>query len=149
MIITSDGRCKRNHENKTFRSRSVVKQKGMVFGFRKTATAVTRPEREIITSAPAILLWPFYETCPHNILTDILFKKPPPYYYTFSLLKYPHNISTIISLQIPPKYYYSQYITSTPTVLLWPLRSKYTCIIFLGFTPYCRHNTAFNIPGAG
>jgi len=23
----------------------VVKQKGMVFGFRKTATAVTRPER--------------------------------------------------------------------------------------------------------
>jgi hypothetical protein len=30
---------------KTFRSRSVVKQKGMVFGFRKTATAVTRPER--------------------------------------------------------------------------------------------------------
>ena len=33
-----------SHENKTFR-RSVVKQKGMVFGFRKTATAVTRPER--------------------------------------------------------------------------------------------------------
>jgi IS5 family transposase len=32
-------------ETKTFRSRSVVKQKGMVFGFRKTATAVTRPER--------------------------------------------------------------------------------------------------------
>jgi len=25
----------------------VVKQKGMVFGFRKTATAVTRPERYI------------------------------------------------------------------------------------------------------
>ena len=34
-----------SHENKTFRSRSVVKQKGMVFGFRKTATAVTRPEK--------------------------------------------------------------------------------------------------------
>jgi len=34
-----------SHENKTFSSRSVVKQKGMVFGFRKTATAVTRPER--------------------------------------------------------------------------------------------------------
>jgi hypothetical protein len=32
-------------ENKTFRSFSVVKQKGMVFGFRKTATAVARPER--------------------------------------------------------------------------------------------------------
>jgi len=32
-------------KTKTFRSRSVLKQKGMVFGFRKTATAVTRPER--------------------------------------------------------------------------------------------------------
>jgi IS5 family transposase len=32
-------------ENKTFRSRSVVKQKEMVFGFRKTVIAVTRPER--------------------------------------------------------------------------------------------------------
>jgi len=40
-----DGRCTSSHENKTFRSRSVVKQKGMVFGFLKTATAVTRPER--------------------------------------------------------------------------------------------------------
>ena len=39
-----DGRCTRSHD-KTFRSRSVVKQKGMAFGFRKTATAVTRPER--------------------------------------------------------------------------------------------------------
>jgi hypothetical protein len=42
-----DGRCTSSHENKTFRSRSVVKQKGMVFEFRKTATAVTRPERKI------------------------------------------------------------------------------------------------------
>jgi hypothetical protein len=40
-----DGRCTSSHENKTFRSRSAVKQKGIVFGFRKTATAVTRPER--------------------------------------------------------------------------------------------------------
>ena len=39
------GRCTSSHENKTFRRRSLVKQKGMVFGFRKTATAVTRPER--------------------------------------------------------------------------------------------------------
>jgi len=78
----------------------------------------------IITSTPAILLWPFYQTYPHKILTDILFQVTPPYYYTFSFLKYPHNINTIISLQIPPKYYYSQYITSTPTVLLWPLRCK-------------------------
>jgi hypothetical protein len=34
-----DGRCMSSHENKTFRNRSVVKQKEMVFGFRKTATA--------------------------------------------------------------------------------------------------------------
>jgi len=40
-----NGRCTSSHEKKTFRSRSVVKQKGMVYGFRKTATAVTRPER--------------------------------------------------------------------------------------------------------
>jgi hypothetical protein len=30
---------------KTFRNGPVVKQEGMVFGFRKTAAAVTRPER--------------------------------------------------------------------------------------------------------
>ena len=40
-----DGRYTSSHAKKTFRRRSVVKQKGMVFGFRKTATAVTRPER--------------------------------------------------------------------------------------------------------
>jgi hypothetical protein len=40
-----DGRCTSSHENKTFRNRSVVKQKGLVFSFRKTATAVTRLER--------------------------------------------------------------------------------------------------------
>jgi hypothetical protein len=40
-----DGRCTKSHENNTFRSRSVVKQKGMLFVFRKKATAVTRPER--------------------------------------------------------------------------------------------------------
>jgi hypothetical protein len=40
-----DGRYTSSHENNTFRNRSVVKQEGMVFGFRKTATAVTRPER--------------------------------------------------------------------------------------------------------
>jgi len=39
-----DGKCTSSHENKTFRSRSVVKQKGM-FGFRKTATAVTTTEK--------------------------------------------------------------------------------------------------------
>jgi hypothetical protein len=39
-----DGSCTNSHD-KSFRSRSVVKQKGMAFGFRKTATAVTRPEK--------------------------------------------------------------------------------------------------------
>jgi hypothetical protein len=39
-----DGRRTSNHGNKTSRSRSVVKQKGMVFGFRKTATVVVGPE---------------------------------------------------------------------------------------------------------
>jgi hypothetical protein len=39
-----DGRCTSGHDNKTFRSRSVVKQRGMVFGFWKTATAVVGPE---------------------------------------------------------------------------------------------------------
>jgi hypothetical protein len=43
-----DGRCTSSHENKTFRSKSVVKQKRIVFGFRKTVTAVTRPERKIV-----------------------------------------------------------------------------------------------------
>jgi hypothetical protein len=41
-----DGRRTSSHGNKTSRSRSVVKQKGMVFGFRKTATAVVGPEIE-------------------------------------------------------------------------------------------------------
>jgi hypothetical protein len=39
-----DRRRTSSHGNKTFRSSSVVKQKGMVFGFRKTATAVVGPE---------------------------------------------------------------------------------------------------------
>ena len=43
-----DGRCTSGHENKTFRRRSVAKQKGMVFGFQKTVTAVTRQERQIV-----------------------------------------------------------------------------------------------------
>jgi hypothetical protein len=43
--INVDGRCTSSHENKTFRRKSMAKQKGIVFGFRKTETAVTRPER--------------------------------------------------------------------------------------------------------
>ena len=40
-----DGRGTSSHGKKTFRNGPVVKQEGMVFGFRKTAAAVTRPER--------------------------------------------------------------------------------------------------------
>jgi hypothetical protein len=39
-----DGRCTSSHGNKTSRSKSVVEQKGMVFGFRKMATAVVEPK---------------------------------------------------------------------------------------------------------
>jgi hypothetical protein len=35
-----DGRCTSRHDNKKFRNRSMEKQRGMAFGFRKTATAV-------------------------------------------------------------------------------------------------------------
>jgi len=40
-----DGRGTSSHGNKTVRNGPVVKQEGMMFGFRKTAAAVTRPER--------------------------------------------------------------------------------------------------------
>jgi hypothetical protein len=43
-----DGRRTSSHGNKISRSRSVVKQKGMVFGFRKTATAVVGPEKIVV-----------------------------------------------------------------------------------------------------
>jgi hypothetical protein len=40
-----DGRSTNSHDNKTFRTRSVEKQGGMTFSFRKTATAVIKPDR--------------------------------------------------------------------------------------------------------
>jgi hypothetical protein len=33
-----------SHDNKKFGTRSVEKQRGMAFGFRKTATAVVKPD---------------------------------------------------------------------------------------------------------
>ena len=39
------GRSTSTHDNKKFRTRSVEKQRGMAFGFRKTATAVVKPDR--------------------------------------------------------------------------------------------------------
>jgi len=40
-----DGRSTSSHDNKKFRTRSMEKQRGMSFGFRKTATAVKKPDR--------------------------------------------------------------------------------------------------------
>jgi hypothetical protein len=40
-----DGRSTRSHDSEKFRTRSMEKQRGMAFGFRKTATAVIEPER--------------------------------------------------------------------------------------------------------
>jgi hypothetical protein len=39
------GRSKSINDNKKFRTRSVEKQGGMVFGFRKMATVVIKPDR--------------------------------------------------------------------------------------------------------
>jgi hypothetical protein len=40
-----DRRSTGSHNNKKFGTRSVEKQRGMAFGFRKTATAVINPDR--------------------------------------------------------------------------------------------------------
>jgi hypothetical protein len=40
-----DGRRRSSNDNKKFRTRSVEKQEGMAFSFRKTATAVINPDR--------------------------------------------------------------------------------------------------------
>ena len=37
-----DGRSTSSHDNKKLRTRSIEKQRGMAFGFRKTATAVKK-----------------------------------------------------------------------------------------------------------
>jgi len=39
-----DGTSTSSHDNKKLRTRSVEKQKGMAFGFRKMATAVMKPD---------------------------------------------------------------------------------------------------------
>jgi len=39
-----DGRSTSGHDNKKFRTRSMEEQRGMAFGFRKTATAVEKPD---------------------------------------------------------------------------------------------------------
>ena len=39
-----DGRSTSSHDNKKCRKRSMEKQRGMAFGFRKTATGVIKPD---------------------------------------------------------------------------------------------------------
>jgi len=38
-----EGRSTSSHDSKKFRTRSMEKQRGMAFGFRKTATVVKKP----------------------------------------------------------------------------------------------------------
>ena len=40
-----DGRSTSSHDNKKFRTRSMEKQRGMAFGFRKTATSFKKLDR--------------------------------------------------------------------------------------------------------
>jgi len=40
-----DGRSASSHNNKKFRTRSMEKHRGKVFGCRKTTTAVEKPDR--------------------------------------------------------------------------------------------------------
>ena len=42
--INVDGRSTSSHDNKKLRTRSMKKQRGMAFGFWKTATAVKKTE---------------------------------------------------------------------------------------------------------
>jgi len=43
-----NGRSTSIHDNEKFRTRSMEKQRGMAFVFRKTATAVKNPDRWIL-----------------------------------------------------------------------------------------------------
>jgi hypothetical protein len=40
-----DRRSTSSHDNKKYDTRTMEKQRGIAFGFRKTATAVTKPDR--------------------------------------------------------------------------------------------------------
>ena len=42
-----DGKSTSRHDNKKFRTRSMEKRRGMAFGFRRTETAVKKPDRFI------------------------------------------------------------------------------------------------------
>ena len=42
QVKNVDGRSKSSHDNKKLRTRSMEKERGMTFGFRKTGTAVKK-----------------------------------------------------------------------------------------------------------
>jgi len=47
MVALQGDSMTSSHDNKKFRTRSMEKLRGMAFGFRKTATAVKKPDRFI------------------------------------------------------------------------------------------------------
>ena len=51
-----DRRSTSSHYKKKFRTRSMEKQRGVAFGFRKTATAVKKPDREVDRSVQFFLI---------------------------------------------------------------------------------------------
>jgi len=60
-----DGRSTSSHDNKKFRTRSAEKQRGMAFGFRKTATAVKKQDRldiKTISHVKTFIIQSLYET---------------------------------------------------------------------------------------
>ena len=71
-----DGKGTGSHGKKTFRNGPVVKQEGMVSGFRKMAAAVTRPERWIdvdIIWTLGLLLYRLCTGWKETILTNTQF----------------------------------------------------------------------------
>jgi Tfp pilus assembly pilus retraction ATPase PilT len=65
-----DGRSKSSHDNKKFRTRSMEKQRGMAIGFRKTATAVIKPDRQISHTS----IFSKEKSVGHNMCFDFLNK---------------------------------------------------------------------------
>jgi hypothetical protein len=65
-----DGRSTSSHDSEKFRARSMEKQRGMAFGFRKTATAVIEPDLKKPTKEQHIYI--------NNILRVYILSTPGP-----------------------------------------------------------------------
>jgi len=72
-----DGRSTSSHDNKKFRTRSMAKQRGIAFGFRKTARAVKKKTGQI-------------DRCTRMHRTEISLKKQS--YYSYFLNSFSHNL---------------------------------------------------------